>query len=403
MRYITPDGTEGSVESIPDCAAAIRSGALTGESLVHDPGSDRWIKASEHKDIAALLTGSQPKRGKPTEPATEATASNGLRVAAWMAWILGLGVPPIMVGAQGGNAAFAFGEAIGAALFCVLIGAIALIFVKTPRSKLVLSLVLGLLLCAAELPRLIQQQADTARLHSSARNLQSALTSRTTAVNPPSAATTPTAGSNTSGAPVAQSETAAAASLLDVTADLVKDNKRIAEEYKGAIAALEAKDMATPGTLLNESRLHAASQRLNAWSAYLDSYEQELNEVRTNYVSKVEALDLPQSDRDAFHKSYSASKEKADEKIQRFLHIERSMIREVRALYAFMGDRIGLVQVSNGQLNFPTTADADAYNAHLDRLTKLAEQEALAQSDIVKMNTASMSRMQDFAKRAAGE
>lgn len=394
MRYITQDGTEKSLESIADCAAAIRSGSLTGDSLVHDAPSDRWVKASAQKDFASLLAGSSQN-----QPSARA-ASTVLQIVAWAPWIVALALAPIYAAIRGSNFGYALAAALGGALGFAVLGAVALVFVKTRSGRLILSLVLGVFLCLSQVARLVQDQADRDRLHASAHRLENAVSSSTATSN---VAVTATPVSKASASNSSQTPTEVSAGLLDLTADLVKDNNRLSQQFQSALAAVQPETLLTPTTLSDETRLHAASRRVDAWSAYLDSYERDVNQLRTNFKSKIQTLNLSDPDRTAFLTSFNDSTEKADQKIQRFLRIERSMISEIRALYAFMGDRAGLVQVSNGKLMLPTSADLDAYSAHVNRFESLATQESQVESEIQKMQNEGMGKIQEAAKKAAAE
>ena len=391
MRYITKDGVEKSFESIGECIAAIGSGALTGDSMVYDSSGGRWIKAREHPDFAPLLGTSSAKP-------PESTGPYRLRIAAWCVWIIGLGGPPVIAALQGADAPYVFGQAVGTALFFALIGGVALFFVK---NRVKLGLVLGLLVCVTDIGlvnQLVDNQTARARLHESARNLQNSLSSRPTSSpenSAPNASTPAATGSSNS--------TDAASRMLDLTAGLVSDEKRLGEEFQHETALLQPETMLAPSTLLSEAGLRDGLRRINAWSTYLDTYERSVDRLGSDFEAKILALSLTDAQRSSFDSDFKAGWAEAREKLGRFLTVERKLIIEIHAFYAFMGDRVGLVNVVNNKLIFPTSADADTYARHFQRVKELGAQEGQALKEMQQMYQQGMTKLEAVARQAASE
>jgi hypothetical protein len=329
--------------------------------------------------------------------------ANGGRTAAWMVWILALVGPPIvaaLLGANAGSVGEAFGEAIGAAIGLAVIGAIALIFVKSGSGRQTLGIVLGLVLCLAEIPRVMQQVANRELVHASARNLQNALEARTSNVphGPASDSSAQTAATT-----AAESAASTTSSVLDLTADLVNDEKRLVEQLQNANQALRAESLLAPTTLTDAGRMREGRRRINNWEHFLDSYKGSADQLLGDYWTKVASLHLTDADRASFESNYKIGRDRSEQALERYLRVEHLVGNEVLAVYAFMGDRIGLVEISDGKLVFPTTADSEVYAAHFDRLQKLAAEETEAQKAMLKLNEQGMAKLKDVARQAGAE
>lgn len=425
MRYITREGVEARLGSAADCAQAIQSGALTARSLVYDEGSRRWVKASEHGYLDAFFAG--------------AGAGGVPLFAAVLAWVIGLVDPPLIAVLHRGDVPLAAAQAIGVAVLLGVAGAIARLFVKTPRSRTLLALGLGVLLCLAEYP-LLQLQAERQLLHASAQSLQKALAAATSAADALSqtslsgsarsplarassagtpapgaaAAGTPAPGAGSVGAPApgaasagssaARAGSAGASGLLDAIASLIQDDSRLSAQYQQHYAALHAETLLAPETLVHRARLRAASARLSDWSAYVDSYERDQDRLQAGFESQVAALNLPDSLKVAFIKSYDAGKQRTQPDTQRARAVESSLNSEIRGLYTFMSRRMGSARLlRSNRLQFPIPADAAAYHAQVKRIRALVAEEASLRSELLQIRQDGMAKLQALARAAAAQ
>lgn len=392
MRYITKDGVETSLGSIGECIAAIGSGALTPDSQVEDATTGRWIKASEHPDIAPLFAAAP---GKNPEPAPDP-----LRVSAWSVWAVALAVPPLVAAALRLDVANALGRALGSAVFFALIGAFFLLFVKN-RTRL--GFVLGLLFCLTDIGQLnlmVDERAARARLHASARNLESSLSAVSTSA-PPASNAPQSAGSSNATHSVRSIDSVS--EMFDLAAQFLDENKRLTGDYQRAAAAVHAETLLTPATLVSAAGISDAGQRVDTWMQFLDSYQQRVDKLGSNFEAKILALNLPEAQRSAFDSNFKAGFAKSHERLGRYFGVERELAGELKALYAFMGDRVGLVRVADKKLIFPTTADAETYSQHVRRVKELGAEEEEALKEVRKLNQEGVSALQSAAKQAATE
>jgi len=188
VKYIAPDGVEMSLNGEDEVGNAIHLGRLGAESLVLDEASGRWIKARDCVELKSrFLAASETFTPEPEERA------GGPRMAASILWILGLFVWPVLaVTVLGVDAKRAGALTAGAAIWWVLVGLIGLLFVRKPRGRAILFLVMGCMVSLHVLAVLSAFVYATAHLRLSARNLE-------TAIGPSPAATSGTTGTLESG------------------------------------------------------------------------------------------------------------------------------------------------------------------------------------------------------------
>jgi hypothetical protein len=356
---------------------------LTANSKVYEESSGRWVRASEHGYLSVFFPGAVRR-------------AVALRFAAGILWVIGLLDPPLIALLQGRDAPFAAGLAAFSGIVLGLAGLRIRRSVTTPRSRTVLALVLGVLFCLCAFP-ILEIQAQKERLHPSAQHLQSAVAAASSA----GGATSQTPASSYTGSPVQRAGYEGASTLLDAVADMIQDSNRLVVQFKSAYAALHAETLLIPETLANGAELRAASGRLADWNSYLDSYEREEGQARAHFESRLASLSLPDSTRVAFLQSYNESKKRTEPDSQRFLEIERDMNGEIHALYAFMAKRVGSVKLRHGKLLFATSADAEACNAHLRRIRALGAEESTIQSEMLRMRSDELAKLQEVARSVA--
>jgi hypothetical protein len=169
VKYIAPDGVEKRVNSDDELGNAIRLGRLGSESLVLDEGSGRWIKARDHAELSSRFPAA-------SEAFTPKSPTDGPRMAAFIFWLLGLVVVPVIaVTAMGADAARAGFLTASVAIWWAVVGLIGLIFVRKRRGRAILFLVVGCIFCLHVLALLSAFAYATAHLRLSGRNLESAI------------------------------------------------------------------------------------------------------------------------------------------------------------------------------------------------------------------------------------
>lgn len=379
MKYITREGTEVKLETIEECAQAVRCGALAADSLVQEGINGRWIAASMHPDSAVLF--------KPASAAgAKKVAPSRLRAWAYICWIIALTAPPIIAVVSGRNVAFVLGEALGATLLFGLIGLVAMLFVKGTVGRLRLSIGIALAVAAVEIPQQIQQVQVAAqqkqRLQASATRLQAAADSLNT---PPSTVVASPTGvghapppeslsTSTQLKPVL-SDAAAAAVLMDTMAEFIRATNRLADNYSKLIASYNVDQMLTPAFLLSAQQLREGRAVLDKWDRSLTAFEQASIRLTTEFQEKVQSLNMNEADKQNFLTRFGSGRLKAERARTEFMQTERAVLREMRDMYAFMADRLGIVQLRGGKLLFATSADLDTYNASIERIKALAARE----------------------------
>jgi hypothetical protein len=390
MKYITPEGVEITLASVRDCVAAIRAGKLTPSTMVFDEDSGRWLPASNHPDASALF-GLGSKSEDIAKPSKRASA---IRWAVWTSTFL---VPVALALFMRVNVGYAFGETVGCFIWVMaIVGVVHLVrkIRKKPRptpglvpAAAVATMLLGVLIV---LPEGLKHLDDHRAAVNSAKALSKTIDSFTAdATSSTNAAAKVSAQAQDH--PIVQvsaqgpSQQAAAALLMDAIRESFDEMARIRKDEIEASETLMPATLLTPETLTNESKLHASDARIKTFEVALESYERAVTDWYPNVEAKVRALSISDTDKAAFMESFRASKGK--QLLDEFIQVERSLMRETKALHAFAEDRMGQVTISDQRLLFVTNADLDYYNSELAKINKLAERESEVTARSTKMMT----------------
>jgi hypothetical protein len=386
MKYITPDGGEKTLNSKAEVDAAIRMGLLGAGTMVLDEALGRWVKAHEHVQLHTFFTGAA---GHPP-PASDHEDAGGLRAAAWFVWLFGCLAFPVIAVSMGVDArragAFIIQDAFGWGAAC----AIGFIFARKPRSRALVALVTGCLLCFAWLTLMLQSIVVHGQgQRQAAQNLRRALESRAVPQGgDPAPVRTP--GSFGFGA----------AGVMNVMADYVRQMKRMGDEYQQARVAFDIQSQLSPATLLDKTQLRAADARLDAWDHFLVDQERGIGQARQDMVSRIAGFQTSASARQGVLEKLQASKAGADESLRRIFELEHSINSEIRTIHAFTGRRIGLVPIHGGKMQLGDVELA-AFKAHFDHIHQLSAEETKVREALSKMDAEATQRLQQIAQDAA--
>jgi hypothetical protein len=389
MKYITPEGVEITLASVRDCVAAIRAGKLTPSTMVFDEESGRWLPASKHADASALfgLGSNSEDIAKPSKRAS---------TIRWAVWISAFLAPVALALFMRVNVGYAFGEAVGCFIWVMAITGIVHLVRKIrkkprPTPGLVPAAAVATMLLAVliVLPEGLKHLDDHRAAVNSAKALNKTIDSFSAEVT--SSTTAPaTAGAqpqqdkpHVQGSAQAPSQQATAALLMDAIRESFDEMARIRQDEIKATEMLMPATLLTPETLTNESKLRASDARIKTYEVALERYEKAVNDWYPNVEAKVRALAISDADKAGFMESFHDNKGK--QLLDEYVQVERSIMKETKALHAFAEDRMGQLTISDNRLMFVTNADLDYYNSEFAKINKLAERESSVTARSTKM------------------
>jgi hypothetical protein len=182
------------------------------------------------------------------------------------------------------------------------------------------------------------------------------------------------------------------------------DYLAVASKWESDVEKLQFESMLTPSTLTSQDGREENREKLARFETLLSGYLAQLEALQRDYRANVLAIEIPASQRERFvrefERAFAASTAETRELNAQFERVELDIAKTILDITDLMEHEEDAVTVgSDGKtLLFESDAAADEYNALLQALAKITDQEGVVMSKTAE----AVRRRESLASTATG-
>lgn len=389
MRYIDPKGSEGTVNSIADYLAAVKSGHISPDSLVFDEETKKWVRADTTSEYRSLQAGRAVDGAKETH--------RKVRRLSWLGW--GLFATTFVVAFTMSSAPGDSGRRLGQSLvFLLLAGAIAGLIVRR-SSRLVKAGAFAVVMAGffgynawgvyeGQLVAAENRQAKVA-IAEAVSKIEKMNVSAIQDVRPAAPAL--------NSQPVNQSQ--GWASVMRLLPKYREQSMQLRADLDRSVAEIQLDQMLLAQRLVSAegvARSQATAERYEKLVAgYDDAYDATQAALRAEAVAATVGTPQGETFLAGFDESSAANRKLKNEWVQ----LQRELMRESRKILDIAKRNVGRSRVQGDTFLLPTEKDAASYNAAIDSVLRLSEREEALTKRAVQAEAKALDQMRAMAAK----
>lgn len=146
-------------------------------------------------------------------------------------------------------------------------------------------------------------------------------------------------------------------------------------EFQKAVAESSITDMLTPENMSDPGSISRSRERLSSLNSQIDRTQSNMLRLIGKLDSEFASAKVSDRMKHLMKKGFKDSMDASAERMGEFYRIERHFVAAADELLGFLQTRQGKYWESNGQLMFESQDDLAVFNSHVERITRLANEE----------------------------